>query len=236
MKLNKTTNCKASSSCVNKVCFQTRYVIYIDTHDTIFHTVPQQWIWNLGQALNIPTLYSFRQQIYIFSVLEFIWHGSLALLAATHISWTGMKIFPREGVVSNQMYKLKYCIIEKCVVTQHDSMYNHGLSWQVLFVSWALLSTYRMICGTIHAAYINYGQCHVCRCRVQRLHPAMGRHGIVLMLASRALLSTCSIIHVAYIERVNTVPADVWCRLHSSHGQTRHSTCTCKLSFTIYMA
>ena len=111
-----------------------------------------------------------------------------------------------------------------------------GLSWQVLFVSWALLSTYRMICGTIHAAYINYGQCHVCRCRVQRLHPAMGRHGIVLMLASRALLSTCSIIHVAYIERVNTVPADVWCRLHSSHGQTRHSTCTCKLSFTIYMA
>ena len=91
-----------------------------------------------------------------------------------------------------------------------SAMGRHGIV--LVLVSWALLSTWCMIGGAIHAAYINYGQCCVCRCLVQRLHPAMGRHGMILMLVSWALLSICNIIHVAYIELVNTVPADVWCR------------------------
>ena len=95
----------------------------------------------------------------------------------------------------------------------HPAMGRHEI--ELMLVSWTLPSTWRMICGTINAAYINYGQYCVCRWLVhaQRLHPAMGRHSIVLALVSRASLSTwCmigGIIHVAYLEWVNTVPADV---------------------------
>ena len=60
-----------------------------------------------------------------------------------------------------------------------------------------------MISGTIHAAYINYGQCCVCRCLVQRLHPAMGIHGIVHELVGWASPTKwriiCGTIHAAYI-------------------------------------
>ena len=49
-----------------------------------------------------------------------------------------------------------------------------------LQLPWAPLSTWHLTCVIIHAACMNYGQYHACRCLVQRLHPAMGRHGIVL--------------------------------------------------------
>ena len=102
------------------------------------------------------------------------------------------------------------CRVCRCRVQRlHSAMCRHSIT--LVLVSWASLSTWRMIVGTILALYINYGQYCVCWCLV-RLHPAMGRHDIVLMLVSWALLSTFSIMHVAYIERVNTVPADVWCR------------------------
>ena len=109
----------------------------------------------------------------------------------------------------------QYCVCRWLVHAQrlHPAMGRHEI--ELMLVSWTLPSTWRMICGTINAAYINYGQYCVCRWLVhaQRLHPAMGRHSIVLALVSRASLSTwCmigGIIHAAYLEWVNTVPADV---------------------------
>ena len=111
---------------------------------------------------------------------------------------------------------------------------GHGQTRHCTFTcKLSLLSTWRMIGGTIRAAYINYGRYCVCRCLVQRLHPAMGRHGTVLVLVSWALLSTCSIIHAAYIELANTVPADVRCILlwhhNGRHGVSNHQPYECLL-------
>ena len=113
--------------------------------------------------------------------------------------------------------------VEKCfhMMTSswglHSATGRHGIV--LVLVSWALLSTSRMIWGTIHAAYTNYDQCCVCRWLVhaQRLHPAMGRHGIVLALwvelyYLHGVWWIGGIIHAVYLEWVNTVPADVWCR------------------------
>ena len=63
-----------------------------------------------------------------------------------------------------------------------------------------------------------FGQYCVCRYLVQRWHPAMGRHGIVLMLVGWALQPTCRIMHAAYKEWVNTVLAYVWCILLWRHN------------------
>ena len=87
---------------------------------------------------------------------------------------------------------------------------------------------------------------NACVCRwlvhAQRLHPAMGRRGIVFALVSWALLSTwrmiCGTIHAACRNHGQCLclPMVGACaETASSHGQTRHSTCTCKLSFIIYM-
>ena len=79
------------------------------------------------------------------------------------------------------------CRVCRCLVQRlHSAMGRHGIA--LVHVSWASLSTWRMIVGTILALYINYGQYCVCRCLVLRLHPVMGRHGMVLMLVSWALL------------------------------------------------
>ena len=124
-------------------------------------------------------------------------------------------------------------------------MGRHGIV--LVLVSWPLLSTWRMISGTIHAAYINYGQCCVCRCLVQRLHPAMGIHGIVHELVGWASPTkwtplstwhfTCVIIHATCMNYGQYYACRCLVqRLHPAMG--RHSIVlrTCKLNSTIYMA
>ena len=106
---------------------------------------------------------------------------------------------------------------------------------------------------------MNYGQYYACRCLVQRLHPAMGRHSIVLRTCKlnstiymafgrRKLQSSVSLalvwgIHRRPVNSMNKWPVtwknvsidDVIMGTAFSHGQTWHNTCKCKLNFTIYM-
>ena len=132
---------------------------------------------------------------------------------------------------------------EKCFQLMTSSWGLHparGRHGKVL-ISWALLFTWRMICCTSHAAYINYDQYCVCRCLVQRLHPNMGRHSIVLALVSWALLSPwhmiCGTIHAAYINFGQyCVCRCLVQRRHPAMGRHNHSTCICKLNFTICTA
>ena len=107
-------------------------------------------------------------------------------------------------------------------------MDRHGIV--LVLVSWTPLSTWHFTCVIIHATCMNYGQYYACRCLVQRLHPAMGRHSIVLRtckLNSTIYMAFDLCYHPCRMHELWSIPCLPMpgAETASSHGQTRHSKC-----------